>query len=161
MLFRSVGITRAMQKLYLTGAKMRMLYGKTDWQSESMFLDEMDKDCMDGDETVNDKVAVGSGLRGESSYTGDYFFGGHSHGTADGYAGAPASKPFDSLKASKRDTKGKENIHKEFETGDMLRHPKFGVGMLIEQDEKTMTVIFDEVGQKKLGKGFVKMEKVD
>ena len=43
----------------------------------------------------------------------------------------------------------------------MLRHPKFGVGMLIEQDEKTMTVIFDEVGQKKLGKGFVKMEKVD
>ena len=156
-----VGITRAMQKLYLTGAKMRMLYGKTDWQSESMFLDEMDKDCMDGDETVNDKVAVGSGLRGESSYTGDYFFGGHSHGTVDGFAGAPASKPFDSLKASKRETKKKEKIQQEFETGDMLRHPKFGVGMLIEQDEKTMTVIFDEVGQKKLGKGFVKMEKVD
>ena len=42
----------------------------------------------------------------------------------------------------------------------MLRHPKFGEGMLIEQDEKTMTVIFDSVGQKKLGKGFVKMEKV-
>ena len=156
-----VGITRAMQKLYLTGAKMRMLYGKTDWQSESMFLDEMDKDCMDGDETVNDKVAVGSGLRGESSYTGDYFFGGHSHGTVDGFAGTPASKPFDSLKASKRETKKKEKIQQEFETGDMLRHPKFGVGMLIEQDEKTMTVIFDEVGQKKLGKGFVKMEKVD
>ena len=156
-----VGITRAMKKLYLTGAKTRMLYGKTDWQSESMFLDEMDKECMDGDETVNDKVAVGSGLRGESSYTGDYFFGGHSHGTVDGYAGSPAAKPFDSLRASKRETKGKEKILQEFENGDMLRHSKFGVGMLIEQDEKTMTVVFDEVGQKKLGKGFVKMEKVD
>ena len=41
-----------------------------------------------------------------------------------------------------------------------MRHPKFGEGMLIEQDDKTMTVIFDSVGQKKLGKGFVKMEKV-
>ena len=48
----------------------------------------------------------------------------------------------------------------EFEIGDMLRHPKFGVGMLIAQDEKTMTVMFDDYGEKKLGKGFVKMEKV-
>ncbi|MBQ6623608.1 MAG: hypothetical protein IJH57_03210, partial [Mogibacterium sp.] len=75
--------------------------------------------------------------------------------------GSPAAKPFDSLRASKRETKGKEKILQEFENGDMLRHSKFGVGMLIEQDEKTMTVVFDEVGQKKLGKGFVKMEKVD
>ena len=49
----------------------------------------------------------------------------------------------------------------EFEIGDMVRHPKFGVGMLIAQDAKTMTVMFDDVGEKKLGKGFVKMEKVD
>ena len=156
-----VGITRAMKKLYLTGARTRMLYGKTDYQTESEFLDEMDRTCMDGDETVNEKVVVGTGLRGEGAYTGDYFFGGRSHGTIDGYAGAPAAKPFDSLRASRRETKGKEKIVQEFETGDMLRHPKFGVGMLIEQDEKTMTVMFDEVGQKKLGKGFVKMEKVD
>ena len=60
-----------------------------------------------------------------------------------------------------RKTKEKAKIVQEFETGDMLCHPKFGVGMLIEQDDKTMTVMFDEVGQKKLGKGFVKMEKVD
>jgi len=156
-----VGITRAMKKLYLTGARTRMLYGKTDFQTESVFLDEMDKSCMDGDDTVNDKVKVGTGLRGEGSYTGDYFFGGRSHGTIDGYAGEPAAKPFDSLRSSTRKTKEKAKIVQEFETGDMLCHPKFGVGMLIEQDDKTMTVMFDEVGQKKLGKGFVKMEKVD
>ena len=156
-----VGITRAEKKLYLTGARTRMLYGKTDFQTESLFLDEMDRNCMDGDETINDKVSLGSGLRGESDISGDYFFGGRRHGTLDGYSDKPAAKPFDSLKASKRDTKGKEIIAQEFETGDMLRHPKFGVGMLIEQDEKTMTVIFDEAGQKKLGKGFVKLEKID
>jgi len=32
--------------------------------------------------------------------------------------------------------------------------------MIIEQDEKTMTVMFDDYGQKKLGKGYVRMEKV-
>ena len=156
-----VGITRAEKKLYLTGARSRMLYGKTDFQTESKFLDEMDRSCMDGDETINEKVSFGSGIRGESDFGGDYFFGGRRHGSIDGYADAPASKPFDSLKASRRDTKGKAKLVQEFENGDMLRHPKFGVGMLIEQDDKTMTVMFDEVGQKKLGKGFVKMEKVE
>jgi AbrB family transcriptional regulator (stage V sporulation protein T) len=53
-----------------------------------------------------------------------------------------------------------KKISDEFENGDIVRHPKFGEGMVIMQDAKTMTVIFDEVGEKKLGKGFVKMEKV-
>ena len=155
-----VGITRAEKKLYLTGARTRMLYGKTDFQTESLFLDEMDRSCMDGDETISEKVSLGSGIRGEEGFGGEFFFGGRRHGSADGYSGAAAAKPFDSLKASKRATKSKEKIVQEFENGDMLRHPKFGVGMLIEQDEKTMTVMFDEAGQKKLGKGFVKMEKI-
>ena len=41
-----------------------------------------------------------------------------------------------------------------------MKHPKFGEGMLIEQDAKTMSIMFDSVGLKKLGKGFVKMEKI-
>ena len=156
-----VGITRAMKKLYLTGAQVRTLYGRTDFQVESTFLDEMDKECMDGDTTVNDKVKSGTGLRGEDGWFGDYYFGGKAHGNADGFRGGPASRPFDSLAAARRQTANKAKIHQEFENGDIVRHPKFGEGMIIEQDEKTMTVMFDEVGQKKLGKGYVKMEKVD
>ena len=156
-----VGVTRAMKKLYLTGAQVRTVYGRTDFQQESLFLREMDKECMDGDQTVEDKVRIGTGLRGESSWLGDYFFGGRSHGTADGYAREPASKPFDSLSAARRQTKEKAKIHQEFSNGDIVRHPKFGEGMVIEQDDKTMTVMFDDYGQKKLGKGYVKMEKVN
>ena len=155
-----VGVTRAMKKLYLTGAQVRTVYGRTDFQQESLFLREMDRECMDGDQTVEDKVRIGTGLRGESSWLGDYFFGGRSHGTADGYAGEPASKPFDSLSAARRQTKEKAKIHQEFANGDIVRHPKFGEGMVIEQDDKTMTVMFDDYGQKKLGKGYVKMELV-
>ena len=156
-----VGVTRAMKKLYLTGAQVRTVYGRTDVQVESQFLNEMDRECMDGDVLVNDKVKKGTGLRGEGSYLGEYYFGGRSYGTADGYAGEPASKPFDSLTAARRQTANKAKIHQEFENGDIVRHPKFSEGMVIEQDDKTMTVMFDDFGQKKLGKGYVKMEKVD
>ncbi|MBR3126202.1 MAG: UvrD-helicase domain-containing protein [Mogibacterium sp.] len=156
-----VGITRAMKKLYLTGAQVRTVYGRTDFQVESKFLDEMDRECMDGDVLVNDKVKTGTGLRGEGSYLGDYYFGGRSYGTADGYSGEPAPKPFDSLAAARRQTANKGKIHQEFRNGDIVRHPKFGEGMVIEQDEKTMTVMFDDFGQKKLGKGYVRMELVE
>ncbi len=156
-----VGITRAMKKLYLTGAQVRTVYGRTDFQVESGFLNEMDRECMDGDVLVNDKVKTGTGLRGEGSYLGDYYFGGRSYGTADGYSGEPASKPFDSLSAARRQTASKAKIHQEFENGDIVRHPKFGEGMVIEQDDKTLTVMFDDFGQKKLGKGYVKMQKVN
>ena len=44
-----VGMTRAMQKLYLTGAEVRTLYGKTDYTKESQFLKELDKSLIDGD----------------------------------------------------------------------------------------------------------------
>ncbi len=155
-----VGITRAMKKLYLTGAQVRTVYGRTDFQVESKFLDEMDRECMDGDTLVNDKVRTGSGLRGEGPYLGDYYFGGRSYGTADGYYGEPSGKPFDGLAAARRQTMNKTKIDQEFSNGDIVRHPKFGEGMIIEQDEKTMTVMFDDVGQKKLGKGYVKMEKI-
>jgi DNA helicase-2/ATP-dependent DNA helicase PcrA len=155
-----VGITRAMKKLYLTGAQVRTLYGRTDYQTESKFLGEMDRKCMDGDETIDEKVRTGTGLRGEGAYTGEYFFGGRSHGTADGFSGDPAPRPFDSLSAARKQTANKAKTVQEFANGDVVRHPKFGEGMVIRQDEKTMTVIFDDFGEKKLGKGFVAMEKV-
>lgn len=153
-----VGITRAKKKLYLTGAQLRTLYGRTDFQTESVFLEEMDKKFMDGDKIVKDKAASRGGLKDEGGLFGDYFFGGRQHGTADGYSEQVSTKPFDSLKKSKQSTEAK--ISENFAVGDVLRHPKFGEGMLIEQDSKTMTIMFDEVGQKKLGKGFVKIEKV-
>jgi DNA helicase-2/ATP-dependent DNA helicase PcrA len=156
-----VGITRAMRKLYLTGAQVRTLYGRTDFQMESVFLDEMDKQYLDGDRTVKDRVREGSGLRGEGGLLGEYIFSGRPLGTADGYADSPEPKPFDGLSAARKAVKNRGKLSEEFENGDIVRHPKFGEGMVIEQDAKTITVMFDEVGQKKLGKGFVHMDKVN
>lgn len=154
-----VGITRAKKKLYLTGAKMRTMYGKTDWQMESIFLDEMNSKLMDGDITINDRVESSAGFRSDGGIMGGHKFVGSIRGSADGYYGEPRNKPFDSLAYSKKSTK-KSISNEGFKVGDELLHPKFGKGMLIDQDEKTMTVIFDSVGRKKLGKGFVELEHV-
>lgn len=155
-----VGITRAQKKLYLTGAKERMLYGKTDYTTESPFLEEMDKKYLDGDRTVKEQLSSGGGLKSDGGLFGDFIFDGRKHGTADGYGSKPAGKPFDALGYSKKQTVDKQS-QDNFEIGDTIRHPKFGEGMLIEQSDKTMTIMFDSVGQKKIGKGYVKLEKVD
>ena len=154
-----VGITRAMRKLYLTGAQTRMLYGRTDFTIESEFMREMDTDLLDGDPTVAERSASAGGIRGDGGILGMREFKGRYEGSADGYD-ASFSKPFDALKfAKKQASKGISN--EGFEAGDRIRHPKFGEGLLIDQDAKTLTIAFDSVGIKKLGKGFVKLTKVE
>ena len=154
-----VGITRAKKKLYLTGAETRMLYGRTDYTSESMFLDEMDKQYIDG-ETVKELRAKQGGMAGDGGLFGDYFYKGRSHGTEDGYSGPDGGKPFDSLGYAKKQTR-KKFSNEGLEVGDKVRHPKFGEGMLIEDSGKILTIAFDSVGIKKIGKGFVNIEKVE
>ena len=154
-----VGITRAMRKLYLTGAQTRMLYGRTDFTIESEFMREMDTDLLDGDPTVAERSANAGGIRGDGGILGMREFKGRYDGSADGYD-ASFGKPFDALKfAKKQASKGISN--EGFEAGDRIRHPKFGEGLLIDQDAKTLTIAFDSVGIKKLGKGFVKLTKVE
>ena len=154
-----VGITRAMRKLYLTGAQTRMLYGRTDFTIESEFMREMDTDLLDGDPTVAERSANAGGICGDGGILGMREFKGRYDGSADGYD-ASFGKPFDALKfAKKQASKGISN--EGFEAGDRIRHPKFGEGLLIDQDAKTLTIAFDSVGIKKLGKGFVKLTKVE
>ena len=154
-----VGITRAMRKLYLTGAQTRMLYGRTDFTIESEFMREMDTDLLDGDPTVAERSANAGGIYGDGGILGMREFKGRYEGSADGYD-ASFSKPFDALKfAKKQASKGISN--EGFDAGDRIRHPKFGEGLLIDQDAKTLTIAFDSAGIKKLGKGFVKLTKVE
>ncbi len=153
-----VGITRAKRKLYLTGATTRMLYGRTDYTTESIFLDEMDKKFLEG-ETTKQKESRQGGLTGDGGLYGDYFYRGRSYGTEDGFAGTPKGRPFDTLKYATRQAE-KKYSNDNLVAGDRVRHPKFGEGMLIEDSGKILTIAFDSVGIKKIGKGFVNIEKV-
>ncbi len=44
--------------------------------------------------------------------------------------------------------------------GDTVRHGKFGIGIVIEADDKTITVMFETEGRKKLAKGFAPLKKL-
>ena len=48
----------------------------------------------------------------------------------------------------------------DFAVGDRVRHAKFGEGLVIDQDTKTLTVIFDAAGQKKMAKGIAPLKKL-
>ncbi|MBQ6621372.1 MAG: UvrD-helicase domain-containing protein [Mogibacterium sp.] len=154
-----VGITRAQKKLYLTSAEVRTIYGRTDYTTESMFLEEMDTAFMDGDRIMKRRREEDGGWSGDGGYVGGYYYRDRTMGTADGYSGSPKPKPFDPLAFAKRQAE-KKISNEGLQIGDRVLHPKFGEGMLITQDAKTMTIVFDSVGTKKLGKGYVDLKKV-
>jgi hypothetical protein len=47
-----------------------------------------------------------------------------------------------------------------FSHGDKVIHPKFGEGLVLEGDNKTVTVIFATEGKKKLALGMAPLEKI-
>ena len=141
-----VGMTRAKEVLILTSASMRTLYGRTDYTRESQFLRELDKRLVEGD-AIYERKSRDSGL-------------GVSTGSFDGFQMADSPKPYDALRYAMNQTKASAGADDNFNVGDRVKHPKFGEGLLIEQDAKTMSVMFDSVGMKKLAKGFVKMTKL-
>ncbi|MBR3787331.1 MAG: ATP-binding protein, partial [Firmicutes bacterium] len=141
-----VGITRARERLWLTGAERRTLYGKTDYTRESQFLRELDKKLIEGDGIYEKKTrdkAEGAFIDGASSST--------------------PFKPFDQLKYARQQTKKNaaagSGSTESFTAGDRISHPKFGEGSVLSCDGKIIEVQF-EGGIKKMALGFAPLKKL-
>ena len=147
-----VGMTRAQEKLILTGAAYRVLYGRGEYTRESTFLRELDKSLLD---------AAGDTVFTAGRRTNNHL--GVDTGSPDGFS-QPAFRPYpayDPLKYAKQAVR--ENTRssgKNFAVGDQVRHGKFGPGLVLEVDDKTVTVMFDSVGRKKLAKDVAPIEKL-
>lgn len=128
-----VGMTRAEERLFLTSAGIRTLYGKTDYTEESMFLREIDREFLDGDAVYRS----GSYDRYSTSASIHY----------------PEEKdiirPFEQIKSMKRQNASRLSAD-DLKIGDMVEHSKFGKGQVITVEKKVATVIFESVGTKKL-----------
>jgi len=48
----------------------------------------------------------------------------------------------------------------DFEVGDQVTHGKFGFGTVVDVDDRTVTVMFETAGQKKLARGIAPIKKV-
>jgi DNA helicase-2/ATP-dependent DNA helicase PcrA len=140
-----VGMTRAMRKLFLTRAEMRTLYGRTDRTLESCFLRELDRSFVDGDAPQKPPGIFRPATTGN-----------------DGYAKSNTYRPFDPLKYAKADIarNAVAGDGPTLENGDRVHHSKFGDGLVIDADDKTVTVMFDAAGRKKLARGLAPIEKI-
>ena len=136
-----VGITRARERLWMTSAEQRTLYGKTDYTRESQFLREIDRSLIEGDAVFEKKE------RSTAAFT-------------DGITAKEPFKPFDQLKYARQQTKMKaEAMDQDIAEGDRVSHPKFGEGTVTGCGGGIITVQF-ESGTKKLAAGFAPIKKI-
>nr|WP_174616510.1 DNA helicase PcrA [Virgibacillus ihumii] len=99
-----VGITRAEQQLYMTHAKMRTLYGRTNMNPISRFINEIPEELLDGFEQARDTMF---GSIGEQ----------------------PKNKPMKRKAEKMQQTTGAES--KTWAPGDKASHKKWGTGTVV------------------------------
>ena len=156
-----VGMTRAKEKLFLTSAAYRVMYGRGDYTRESTFLREVDKSLLDeaGDTVfvanrrTDNRVGVCTGL--SDGFAAATYSPYGNRGKEGGAAYNPLKYAKQSVKQAARGSSGEE-----FYPGDKVSHAKFGQGMVIEADDKTVTILFDEAGRKKMAKGIAPLKKL-
>lgn len=154
-----VAITRAEERLYITNAKERFLYGTSQFTVPSRFLKEAD--------LVKEKQPLNSNPFLNSSYSGNYNSG-YSSGYNSGFGGNYSSNrndiitPKEPIKTSSinADTTKVEvkDLVTKLKTNDRVSHPKFGVGVVLSisgtLDTKTATIHFEGFGTKILALNF-------
>jgi DNA helicase-2/ATP-dependent DNA helicase PcrA len=151
-----VGITRARQRLYLTNAWSRTLYGSTQYNPPSRFLDEIPGELL--------KMADGSrDQRRRSGGGGDFGWSG-----TRGTPGMGRDRIVDKV-LSERDQPvrapgptGADGIG--LKTGDDVRHARWGEGVILDvigSGEKAEAVVrFPSVGEKRLLLSWAPLEKI-
>jgi len=137
-----VGMTRAMDILYLTGAACRYVYGTPQWRAPSRFLSEIPKDLIQVTGKAASIVATVGGL-----YEVE---------------GAKKKKEVDELKDPEWDEEG---VVAPYALGDTVKHKKFGKGMVLglmgSGEELKVTVSFPNHGKKQLLAKLANLEKVE
>lgn len=143
-----VGITRAKQKAYLLFTTARNIYGTTQIAIKSRFLDEIDPHLFEERYSDTDLDGVDEMFADqETEYVDDF------DQVNQLAAGGKSKFREKKLRLSKAATKS-------FRDGDMVKHPDFGKGIVISQEENILTVAFPKVGLKKLAKGVAPLERV-
>jgi DNA helicase-2/ATP-dependent DNA helicase PcrA len=134
-----VGLTRAMDRLVLSGSACRYVYGTAQWRSPSRFLAEIPREFMTVEGKAATIIATSAGL----------------------HEVAPAKDPLDELKDPEWDEMPNAS---PFAPGDTVRHPKFGKGLVIAIEgtgnDLKVTVSFPHFGKKALNAAMARLEKV-
>ena len=154
-----VGITRAKKKLYFTHARMRMLYGRTQVNPLSRYVNEIDPSLIDEQGGEQAKPLQSSDRVGR--YTPGARPGAAGGFTAGGASvgGASASRP-----AASGSYAGGGQKSASFKPGDRVKHRVFGEGDVLTASamggDTLLEINFDKVGSKKLMANFAGLKKI-
>jgi DNA helicase-2/ATP-dependent DNA helicase PcrA len=144
-----VGITRAKEKLYLTKARSRMLFGSTTHNSVSRFANEIPKNLIEntGEETIRGASKEPSSFSSNKVTVGKPTVG-------------VGFNPIKSKGFSKPAQKSSTN----YAVGDRVLHKVFGKGMIVKAEkmgnDTMLEISFETKGTKTLMANFCKMEKI-
>lgn len=140
-----VGMTRAKERLWLTSAAYRVMYGKGSATRESTFMRELDAGLLEGDGVYTKRNEA---RFGEAK-------------PVDGSRSQTPYRPFDSLREAKKAV-GKAAAKKalKLSVGDKVKHGKFGPGTVLAVDGNVVRVAFEEAGIKKLAADVAPLEKI-
>ena len=159
-----VGITRAEKILYLTNANSRLLFGRTNYNRPTRFINEISSDLLD---------YQGLARPANTSFKASYSSGGIAFGQGMSLAqvlqerkrnAAPSSiqssgLPFGQFAAENK----KDSTDTSWSIGDIALHKKWGEGTVLEVsgsgDTQELKINFPEVGLKKLLASVAPIEK--
>ena len=146
-----VAITRAKNKLYISNAYTRMLFGSTNRNMVSRFVKEIPENLCD----VNSFKPLAAGIGFQPHAAREYYAENSQHRV---FSNAKAGSVWTSVKPSGI---GKGVV---FKTGDRVRHKVFGDGMVLAAtpmgNDTLLEIAFDEKGTKKVMQNYAKIEKI-
>lgn len=126
-----VGITRAMEKLYMSHAMTRTLYGRTNANPISRFMNEIPEELIHMDKPYSRKQDL------RQMQTSPLFTGAMMHQKKE------ETQTFDA---------------KEVKAGNKIKHPKFGIGTVVSVNGDMLTIAFPNSGIKKISTTFIQLE---
>jgi DNA helicase-2/ATP-dependent DNA helicase PcrA len=153
-----VGLTRAKEKIYLLFTEQRTIFGSTQVNPPSRFLEEIPSHLIDEAERVT------SGMLGKRHFQKSFHpiphgnrasrFPTHRETNAD-FAASAKSVSQSENKESNLKPLGKEDVR----PGDMVEHPQFGSGLIVSIAGTLATIAFKRSGVKKMMLGVAPLKK--
>jgi len=147
-----VAITRAEQRLYLTNAKSRFMYGRRDYMMPSKFLTEAE--ITTRTQSTFNNFGSATYDSSNNAYTkNNYNFAGYERSKVS------FSMPTSSFGGGSTATQ-KSSSMSEFKVGCQVLHTKFGIGNIksIDEASKLATVEFKDFGTKTLSLEFAPLK---
>lgn len=142
-----VAVTRAKERLFLTHAKCRLLYGRTQYNPRSRFVDEIPSELTVDETEIKNEAAI------------------YNASIPRKYQGQPEAPSGGSITVNKPlFAQPRKTEIQKFSEGDRVVHMTFGEGEIMSVKpmgaDTLYEIVFDKVGTKKLMATYAKLKKL-